>query len=748
MLVVLVVAVAVIYWNFQGRNREFEPLNSNVSLLPPDITRRSTDFEFSQLKGGKPVFKVMAKTSTLNESGEHRLEQVTMLRYDETGTATDAVEGTAAVYRVEQKEIEFEGNVVIHLFDGSKIYADWAGADLSQEVVFINDSFNFEREGLAGRGGSLRYEIPKRVLRVKNDLQLTFDLEGGKGTGRAGTADYEINSGALVMAKGAALEGQAARLSGERITLELTPERKIKTADAFGKAALEAGVGRRFAGDRIRIDLNGGGGLEPTVEVYGPTPAGEGIHSGGARLVQDGGPLKFQLEAARMKSVAGWTGLPGSSEVALKRLDAGPGVTLVSQSLGIKEGHSNRLTALFDETGQTPRSLDMAGNVRLVRSLESPGAASSEEVISSDRLRLSLLKAGLLEGADATGNVSLERRVAEEFQRMTARDAVKLEFNGGLLTRASALSKCVLSSARGPEQVVLRAPRLTAMFRNGSIDQVRGRGGVEVDLANGGENRFSRSEELTVRYREGLLSELIQNGQCRQWQETPSGSLELLSERTRFDPIKKVLVASGETRPVMKIRQLSKDGSSSREFETSASRLVLGSDTGAVQATGSVESVTRLGNSPVVITAGSMVADPDSGWVTYEDKPVLVQGLNLIRGNNIRINRESQELEVLGAVESTLVMGDGADGGRYDVRSQRLSLEGGGGNMLYEGQVVVKSERMELAAPRVVVVFASETPGQFERLEAEGGVEIVEEGRHWKGDKATYFRQEDRVVIN
>ena len=227
-----------------------------AALLSSEITRQSKEFEYSQLKRGKLVFKVFASTNTLTKEGLQLLEEVSMIRFDPEGTATDAIEGKDAVYRVADKKIEFRDDVVITLSDGTRIYADQAGADLEEEVFFISEAFEFERESVRGRGRSLAYSIAGRRIEVEGEARITFRSGGETGLARAERIVYSDAGQRIDFIGDSEIEIPHYRLMADEIQVELTPNRHVSKVRSFRDARLLTREGRQFKGEEINLFLD------------------------------------------------------------------------------------------------------------------------------------------------------------------------------------------------------------------------------------------------------------------------------------------------------------------------------------------------------------------------------------------------------------------------------------------------------------------------------------------------------------
>ena len=125
----------------------------------------------------------------------------------------------------------------------------------------------------------------------------------------------------------------------------------------------------------------------------------------------------------------------------------------------------------------------------------------------------------------------------------------------------------------------------------------------------------------------------------------------------------------------------------------------------------------------------------------------MVRGLNLFTANNIRVSSEHREMTGEGNVKSLLVEGDGPEDRKYRVSSEEMRFLGNENRAVYQGNVQLDSEGLRVNAPELELFFTDSVGSQFDRIEASGGVEVIEGDRRWTGRSATYFRADERVVV-
>lgn len=82
-----------------------------------------------------------------------------------------------------------------------------------------------------------------------------------------------------------------------------------------------------------------------------------------------------------------------------------------------------------------------------------------------------------------------------------------------------------------------------------------------------------------------------------------------------------------------------------------------------------------------------------------------------------------------------------------EVSADSLSVDQSNGSALYSGNVIIGQGEMRLAAPRVLVVY-SEDNSRIERLEASGGVVLVNGNEAAESARADYNVQSGNIVMS
>ncbi len=718
--------------------------HSPGALLSSNITRQSTEFEYTELKGGQPLFRVQAGTSTLDSEGVHVLEDVNMFRYGFDREPEDQIEGKRAVYKTEEKEIKFREDVVIHLSDGTSIFADSAGADLAAELVQIKDSFKFAQGSTEGVGRALQYSIPDQTLAIDDGFSVEFQTSAGPIRCTAGKANYSLTDHRFKLIGDAQLSDGVSILSAEEIVVSMDEARRVTDITSVGNARLLIGSKKEFLGDSILLLAGGESEGTRVLRVLGSDPEVEAVSPptmASYREVSESG--EHFMEAARIEAEI-FSGLESAGAIVLHELTGTENVVLTSTSLKIQDSQADEFVAQFSESSGLVEKVRLGGRVRLVRCPD-PSRPGCSEVLRGDELTLQLDGEQNLTGAEVLGNVEIEMNSADGFRELRASDSLRLFYSEGALDRVVGDGDCVLTSTEPELKHSVRAPHVEALFGDGRLNRILARGGVDVEIVDSGGVRHTRSSELVMEYEEGELSKAIQRGGFRLWRSSQLGSLELRSEMASYDPGKKIMQASGG-KPRLKSSQQSSTGATIRS-QTSARTFFLSREDLRVFAEGEVRSVFDIGDGSVVVTSGEMQADLDTGWASYSLEPRVVRGLNLFTADIIRLRSDRKEMTGEGNVKSLLVEGDGPEDRKYRVISKEMRFLGSENRAVYQGDVQLESEGLAVNAPKLELFFTDTVGSRLDRVEASGGVEVIEGNRRWTGRSATYFRADERVVV-
>jgi lipopolysaccharide export system protein LptA len=82
-----------------------------------------------------------------------------------------------------------------------------------------------------------------------------------------------------------------------------------------------------------------------------------------------------------------------------------------------------------------------------------------------------------------------------------------------------------------------------------------------------------------------------------------------------------------------------------------------------------------------------------------------------------------------------------------DVAADRLSADSARNIVTFEGNVVARQADVTLYADRIQAGYSRES-GSIDRIEAEGNVRFLQEGREARSERATFHNLEQRIVLS
>ncbi len=737
---VLVVGIVSIVLSIHFRSGGIEPAPQPAELLPPEISRHSTGFEFSQLKEGRVVFKVYAKTSTMTESGEHQLDEVQLVGLDEQGRVTDRVQARGALYRIDEKEIEFQKDVDIRLVDGTEVLADRAEADLSAETVTIREAFRFSHGEFTGSGRGLFYRLARKLLDARRGLDLSFPVGDFPAHARAGSARYDLANGRVALRNGVRIESNDRRLEAESVAISLSPQSRITSLHATGGAELQLSAARRLSGDRIWIGFPATDGQTGSLI----SAAGQGETAAvRARFVETGPAGSQAMEGNRIVVPFRLVSDAGSSGISLNSLSTEGDVVIHSSAATLDDGRADRGRTEFDAaTGELSRMI-LSGNVRLQGRFDArEGDDPPLQTLNCRNLDVQMRSPGEIESMQAEGPVELTSKSRQVQRRLEARDHLTALYRQGFLHRLTAVGNCRLHSREGGDSSLLTASRMELDFSDRGPSRAEATGGVRVETNQNGTTNVSRSDSLVLDYSEGVADEAVQSGSFSLDQQNSRGDkMHLSGDEARYDVQAGLLHVTARSRPELDL--ISERGT----LRTSARTIHLNRVKEEVLAEKDVETTFEAGDRPSVVTAGQMKAALTTGEMEFTgDRPRLVQGFNLIQADNLQIDGGPGDLRAAGEVDSVWMDESGDAPREFRVQAAQLVLDSQTHHAVYEDRVRLDSEDLALKAPRLELFFLAPPQSGLDRLEAAGGVDIVEQGRHWRTERATYLRKTDQVV--
>ncbi len=708
------------------------PVNNEEEILPEEILRKTTDFEHTQQKNGKVLFRVIAGSSTMKTGGDNILERVSLWRFGVNGEPSDMIESEEALYNPDKNEILFTGDVVIRLERGILIYADQVKGDLIRETLRINEDYRLEYESVLGEGKGLEYLFVSHRLRFLNGVNLVMDEVSGRKKLEARNGLYLMDSGKITIGGNARIESLQSTMQGEKIEIELDDDNQITKLSSQGNARLMPGRENIFSGAGIFMDIK-----NSFLTILG---------SGDSKAVFMGGRAPDTRELSSDAIYCSFFSGPDGSW-NLKRIKAEGNVSLELPGSRLDECRGDFFQGvLAPGKGGQFETVNLSGKVYL--SHVSPD--SSRETMQGQNLWIEMDAEG------APGLVRIEKDVIADLSRspgggrdesrhLEVKDVLQLNYEKGILQQMTGRLGCLLAGSTGEQKDNLESDSILLEFRDGILSLASADGSVRGESWNGITRRKMNSDHLDILYEDGIFTAFEQAGSVVLQETGSDKNFEIQAEHSRFESDTQVLTVE-EGRPLLVVIESGEEGT--RRFETRARRISINSEDNLLKAAGSVESIYDMKELPLVFVSSYMESDLASGKVEYTGDVKLLLEENIIKGDKMLLDTEKRELSVEGSVDTKLLTRDTDKLDEYRITSGRLDLDTVAGTASYEENVKFDTEGLRIEAPFLVLYMETGQMKEFSRVEAWGGVTIREEGRIWTGERAEYLKETGKVVVD
>ena len=731
LIVVFASSAVAVVWNLLS-GHEAGPAGDRVAILSPDVSHRTTQFEYLERRKGRPVFRVSAETSTETMDGLRRLDGAHLSHFDTLGKISEAMSGRLALYDRKKKEIEFLDDVDIRLPGAIEVRADRVRADLSNDMVLIQESFYLQKGEMSGTGRSLVYDIAARKVKVRDGLQVNLVFASGPASAQAGEATYWLSQGLLELRGAASLSNGQSRLAARDLDMLLSTDGKLQKIQAFGNARFSS-ADQVLAGDRIEIDL---ASIDSKVRFWvGGDKTARSVSR--ALYMVDGGPSTMRLEAAQ---IGGMLAVDGASapEFQREQLSASGDVRFRAPSQGVEKAQAESLRADFSPSGSELRTLELDGQFLTT------GVGKEDrqlEEFRGETLKMRLSPDGAIRWARASTGVTLRWRNGAQRQQLSSPHELQLRSLKGGQRETTCSGECVFRISGEDLTRLLHSPFLRVIDAGGELKSLRAEGGVKQEMWGQSVRRKAESKELVARYEQGKIREAVQSGDVRLSQKGAHFQLIAKADRAVHEPAEERLRLEGGN-PTLIYRATGQ----SDETQTTARTFLLDQSVGRIVGMDRVASFSTGPAGTVVVVAGRMEMDSETGWVNYFENPRIVQGSNTISGKVVQYDSGRGRLVVQEDVVGVFV-GEGTDRQEtYRVGSQKLTYDPQERRVRWEGEVRIQGAAIDISAPTIEGIL-SQAGNEFERFVALGKVRIVETKRSARGEEASYYPSQRKVVL-
>jgi lipopolysaccharide export system protein LptA len=430
-----------------------------------------------------------------------------------------------------------------------------------------------------------------------------------------------------------------------------------------------------------------------------------------------------------------------------------------------------------------------AGRVTLHFSGHSAGQPMLETVHAEDGVRLSQKKSqsgavvmsSALSSADAGGDArDQEIEMTAPVMDFIVKGGRQLE-----RTETSGPPQIVITQPDANQKTVVTAAKFTAKFtEKNRLATLHGEPDAKIVSGNivsskivsskigtpGQSDRISTSQMLDVVFRpEGSVASITQAGGVTY----VDGTLKAWAQRGEYTAADQLLVLSGSPRVV------------DNGMTTTAQTIRMNRTTGDALAEGNVKSTYSdlkaqpdggmlASADPIHVTSRGMTAHRSPAVAVYTGDARLWQNANVVEAPTLQFDRNHRSLIAQGIAQgvaqgvaqgaltqpvSTVLMQIDKSGKATPVHitSARLNYADAARRIFLDGGVTAKGSDTTLTAQQMTVFLRSRsesqagagpaTPGQVERIVAEGKVVITQPTRHATGDRLVYTAAEDKFVL-
>jgi lipopolysaccharide export system protein LptA len=364
----------------------------------------------------------------------------------------------------------------------------------------------------------------------------------------------------------------------------------------------------------------------------------------------------------------------------------------------------------------------------------------------------------------SAGSSSTSQTTNPEAQRveMTAPVMDFVVKGGRLLERAetSGPPQIVITQSGAQQKTVVTAGKFTASFTNRNhLAGLRGEPEARiVSSAPSQTDRVSTSESLDVAFRPaGGITSIVQQGNVAY----VDGARKAWGQRATYTAADQLLVLTGSPRVVdagmtttaqtIRIRRATGDATGEGDVKSTFSDLKGQPDGGLLAA-----------SDPVHVTSRAVVVHRSPAVAVYTGNARLWQNANIVEAPSLTFDREHRSLvaEKTGnqSVSTVLVQIDkNGKATPVTITAARLTYNDADRKIVFDGGVATKGADATVTAQKMDVFLVARnktkaaadpgTPGQLDRIVAQGNIVITQPARRATGDRLEYLAADEKFVL-
>src|SRR6202790_1152337 len=723
--ILMMATVAGMY--FYARWRVHKVVHDTPAKIGLDIQQTAEGFSISKSEEGRTLFTVSAsKAVQFKGGGWAELHSVKIVIYGKDAGRFDRITGDDFEYDPASGNVSAKGTVLIDLEanpEGMRHSDQTAPAQTKDPIHLETNGLVFNRNtGNASATGKIVFQTPQA-------------------SGSAVGVEYVAKTGTMILLASVALDvsrPQALRLNADHGVISKQPRQVALTAVRLTRERQE------LQSDQATFFLRGDNTVDRILaegnvrsEFHGRAGAHE--RSDRAELFLTG--TRNQLTTAIL-----------SGNVQLASGDAASRVSTGEQKPGLQqaEASAGRVTLHFSGQ-QTLKTVHAEDGVRLAQKKSQSGA-----VVMSSALASSPAK-GDAQDVEMTAPVM-------DFIVKGGRQLERAETSGPpqiVITQPGSNQKTVVTAAKFTAKFTEKN-RLATLHGEPDAKIVSGKIVGNTIGTPGQPDRVSTSQMLDVVFRpEGGVASIKQAGGVTY----VDGTLKAWAERGEYTAADQLLVLSESPRVV------------DNGMTTTAQTIRMNRTTGDAIAEGNVKSTYSdlkaqpdggmlASSDPIHVTSRSMTAHRSPAVAVYTGDARLWQNANVVEAPTLQFDRDHRSLIARGAAQGSIAQAVSTVLVQVDksgkatpvtITSARLNYADAERKIFLDGGVTAKGSDTTLTAQQMTVFLRSRsdsqagagpaTPGQVERIVAEGKVVITQPTRHATGDGLVYTAAEDKFVL-
>ena len=747
--ILMIATVAGMY--FYARWRVHKIVHDVPAKIGLDIQQTAEGFSISKSVEGRTLFTVSAsKAVQFKGGGRAELHNVKIVVYGKDAGRFDRISGDDFEYDPASGNVSAKGTALIDLEanpEGMR-HSDQTAPEQTRDPIHLEtNGLVFNRNtGNASATGKIVFQTPQA-------------------SGSAVGIDYVAKTGTMTLLSSVALDvsrPQALRLNADHGVISKQPRQVVLTAVRLARERQELQsdqvtfflrgdntVDRILAQGDVRSEFHGRAASNSKASNSETSNSGARGRSDRAELFLTG--TRNQLTTAVLSGNVQLASGDAASRVSTGEQNTGEQNQRLGDGGGqVAEASAGRVTLHF--AGQMLKTVHAEDGVRLAQKKNQSGAVVMSSAMASPT-----------------------RGDAQDVE-MTAPVMDFIVKGGRQLERAetSGPPQIVITQPGSNQKTVVTAAKFTAKFtEKNRLATLHGEPDAKIVSskivpigAPGQPDRVSTSQILDVVFRpEGGVASIKQAGSVTY----VDGTLKAWAQRGEYTAADQLLVLSGSPRVV------------DNGMTTTAQTIRMNRTTGDAIAEGNVKSTYSdlkaqpdggilASADPIHVTSRSMTAHRSPAVAVYTGDARLWQNANVVEAPTLQFDRDRRSLiaqagaqriaqgTLTQPVSTVLVQVDkNGKATPVTITSARLNYADAERKIFLDGGVTAKGSDTTLTAQQMTVFLRSRTesqagagpgtPGQVDRIVAEGKVVITQPTRHATGDRLVYTAAEDKFVL-